>query len=305
MQIIHKIVLDLNKPTRTNTIILKKGDSNSVKLQVALHANDRPLDMSTVEQVYWRCATSTGYRDTSIAEILEDEDGNRKNIIEFVVPEAVFAAVGVGSWELEIRTSAPQTYITQTFYTNCENLIYDEEDYLTDEEIELWKDCFARATAAERGAEQVYESLVSLYGLETDPEIYATKEYLDTLIPGASTALNAVTAATEAAYAAAEEAHAAAVATQDSKDNTVTFTSGDTASPVNWASVDVITSGETHASLLRKLSTMVANVRYLEKLIGDTIFGASNIGDGTLTGFAASFYVGTDGRLHYSYTVEE
>ncbi len=70
--------------------------------------------------------------------------------------------------------------------------------------------------------------------------------------------------------------------TGDTKDNTVTFTSGDNANPTNWGNVGQITSGEKQSSLWNKVSLFAKNVRYLWKLMGNT--SLSNIGNGTVTG---------------------
>lgn len=51
--------------------------------------------------------------------------------------------------------------------------------------------------------------------------------------------------------------------TGDTGANTVTFTSGDSASATSWTDVAVIQSGERNDSILGKLSTMIKNVRYL------------------------------------------
>ena len=70
--------------------------------------------------------------------------------------------------------------------------------------------------------------------------------------------------------------------TGDSASNTVTFTSGDSTSPTGWADIVAVASGETHASLFRKFSLAVKNLRYLYKMLGSTDISA--IGDGTVTG---------------------
>lgn len=72
----------------------------------------------------------------------------------------------------------------------------------------------------------------------------------------------------------------------DSKENTVTFTSGDSTNPTGWASINLVESGETHASLFRKFSLVVKNMRYLYRMLGST--DISSIGDGTATGAIAT-----------------
>ena len=58
--------------------------------------------------------------------------------------------------------------------------------------------------------------------------------------------------------------------TGDTENNTVTFTSGDATDPTAWENVNVLSSKEKHSSLLKKISTMFSNVRYLYKLLGTT-----------------------------------
>jgi len=78
--------------------------------------------------------------------------------------------------------------------------------------------------------------------------------------------------------------------TGDTKDNVVTFTSGDSATPTGWTDVGVIGSGEKHSSLWRKVSLFAKNVRYLWKLMGST--SLNGIGDGTVTGAISSLNTG-------------
>lgn len=56
----------------------------------------------------------------------------------------------------------------------------------------------------------------------------------------------------------------------DSAENTVTFESGDAAEANVWTDVDVLSSGEKHKSILKKISTMFKNIRYLYKMLGNT-----------------------------------
>ncbi len=68
----------------------------------------------------------------------------------------------------------------------------------------------------------------------------------------------------------------------DTDNNIVSFSSGDSTNPTGLADINIVTSGETHASLFRKFSLAVKNLRYLYKLIGTT--DISSVGDGTVTG---------------------
>lgn len=75
--------------------------------------------------------------------------------------------------------------------------------------------------------------------------------------------------------------------TSDTKSNTVTFTSNDetdTSQISSWTSVDKLRSGETHATLFSKISTMFKNIRYLMKILGNESMGTTA---STITGAIA------------------
>lgn len=74
----------------------------------------------------------------------------------------------------------------------------------------------------------------------------------------------------------------------DTAENTAAFTSSDVAdgSASAWTSVSKLSSGEKHSSILKKVSQMFKNVRYLYKMLGTT--DISKIGNGTCTGAISS-----------------
>ena len=67
----------------------------------------------------------------------------------------------------------------------------------------------------------------------------------------------------------------------DSTDNTVSFTSGDDADPMQWTDIAVAKSNEKHSSLWNKATVFFKNARYLHKLIGNSQL---SVGDGTVIG---------------------
>ena len=84
----------------------------------------------------------------------------------------------------------------------------------------------------------------------------------------------------------------------DTAENTATFTSSDVAdgSASTWTNVSKLSSGEKHSSILKKVSQMFKNVRYLYKMLGTT--DISKIGNGTCTGAISSL---NDGLANKSY----
>ena len=82
----------------------------------------------------------------------------------------------------------------------------------------------------------------------------------------------------------------------DSKDNTVTFTSNDSTTGDSTAPA-LLTSGETHASIFSKVSTIFKNVRWLLSKMGTT--DISELGD-TVTGALSTLNSNIEGvKKHY------
>lgn len=88
--------------------------------------------------------------------------------------------------------------------------------------------------------------------------------------------------------------------TGDTKDNIISFTSGDSANPTGWTDVDLITSGGKHSGLWNKVSLFAKNVRYLWKLLGGT--SLSGIGDGTVTGAISALNTGLTSKAASNHT---
>ena len=88
----------------------------------------------------------------------------------------------------------------------------------------------------------------------------------------------------------------------NSQDNTVTFTSNDSTTGDSTAPA-LLTSGETHASIFSKVSTIFKNVRWLLSKMGTT--DISTLGDGTVTGALSTLNSNIDASLetdHQTYT---
>lgn len=88
----------------------------------------------------------------------------------------------------------------------------------------------------------------------------------------------------------------------NSQDNTVTFTSNDSTTGDSTAPA-LLTSGETHASIFSKVSTIFKNVRWLLSKMGTT--DISSLGDGTVTGALSTLNSNIDASLetdHHTYT---
>lgn len=91
--------------------------------------------------------------------------------------------------------------------------------------------------------------------------------------------------------------------TGDTANNVVSFTSGDSQAPDAWTNVELIKTGETHRSLLQKISKMFKNVRWLFSKLGET--DITGIGDGTVTGAISALNSSMTNILFGSFTTKK
>lgn len=204
----HKIDLDFTRPDRKHTVVLKQGSIRSVILQLVLHAEGARMDMTGVMMATMRGVTQAGtviYDDIDITEdIVHDEDGNLTNEILYTLPETATSATGLTVWELELRGSLGEVLTSYNFYTQVENLIYDENDYLHDDDLIGWHDYYIRAmTAADNAEDQASAAATS-----ADEAAASAVESAASADEAAASAEEAATSA-EAAAASAEAAEAA------------------------------------------------------------------------------------------------
>ena len=88
----------------------------------------------------------------------------------------------------------------------------------------------------------------------------------------------------------------------DTAENVVSYTSNDVANPNSYTDVDLLKSGETHKSVLQKISTMFKNIRYLYKMLGTA--DISDLADGTILGALCTLNSNKQDKNCYVYNVK-
>ena len=88
----------------------------------------------------------------------------------------------------------------------------------------------------------------------------------------------------------------------DTAENVVSYTSNDATNPDSYTDVDLLKSGETHKSVLQKISTMFKNIRYLYKMLGTA--DISTLGDGTILGALCTLNSNKQDKNCYTYNVK-
>lgn len=164
MQTIHKLIIDLARPSRSNTIIVKKGDTRSRLLHFILLSNGESFDMSDVA-----IATVKGVKpDDSVifadATIVTDEEGHNTNVVEYTLSDLAMTVAGQVRFEITLTSGTSEILSSFEFYVQVENLLYDENDMLSGSDLSGFRNYLMRALMAATKAESVREELEANMG---------------------------------------------------------------------------------------------------------------------------------------------
>lgn len=134
MKRIYDVMIDLMNP-RQNILCLKRGDKGASAIRFTIMNNGNPFDMSDVS-----VATVKGVKpDKTIiyadATIEKDEEGNNINVIDFDLPEQSTTVIGKSTYELTLQDVGLAIITTFDFYVSVEDLLYNEEDYLSEDDL--------------------------------------------------------------------------------------------------------------------------------------------------------------------------
>lgn len=158
MQVEYDLVVDFARPSKSNTIIISEGDTNSRLCHFTLLTNKSPMDMSMVT-----VATVMGVKeDGSViyddATIVTDDDDNMLNEVEYTVPAAITDTSGTVTMTIRLLGS-DQTQITSfEFYLKVRNALYNEDDLVSESDLTGFRDLLNRALTAIQKIEAMTEN---------------------------------------------------------------------------------------------------------------------------------------------------
>lgn len=125
MTIPYIFLIDLARPTRTNKLLIKQGDSNSRKLQFVLMYDTKAYDMTDVIAAVVSIKLPDGSTIADMADILTDDDGNQINKLEYVITDVVTENYGTADLVVQLVNQDNSVLETFDFYILIRNEIYE------------------------------------------------------------------------------------------------------------------------------------------------------------------------------------
>jgi hypothetical protein len=152
MDVKYNFVVDLARPSKTNTMLVSQGDSNSRTAMFTLMNDGRQFDLSEAIAAYVTAKTVTGKTIVDAANctiVTEEKDGKtvKTNRITYTLPAQITEMSG--RTILTITIQAVNSILTTfEFYVDTRNELYAENNYSDEDDLSGFHDLLNRALSA-------------------------------------------------------------------------------------------------------------------------------------------------------------
>lgn len=158
MVVNYNLVVDFARPSKSNTILIAEDDANSRNCRFTLLADKQPFDMTDVVTAVVNGILPDGSIVIDEATIVKDADENNTNVVEYLVPNAFAATPGSITLTISLNDNLGSRITSFEFYLKVRNALYNEDDYINDEDLDGFRDLLARSQAALEKMEQMTEN---------------------------------------------------------------------------------------------------------------------------------------------------
>lgn len=155
MQVKYDLVVDFARPTKSNTIIIAEGDANSRVAHFVLLANKLPMQMTDVTVATVKAIKDDGSVIFGDARIIEDDNGNKLNEVEYIIPASMTDYAGNVTMTISLMSSMNELITSWEFYLKVRNALYNEDDYVSESDLSGFRDLLNRSEAAVKKIEEM------------------------------------------------------------------------------------------------------------------------------------------------------
>lgn len=151
----YNMIVDFARPQKSNTVIVAENDVDSRQCNFRLLFDKEPFDMTGVVQ-----ATVMGVKGDqsyvySPAVIVKDEDDNNTNELYWIIPADITEDAGVCTLTITLADDQGAAISSFEFYVKVRNALYNEDDFINDDDKQGLRDLLARMQAALAAIEQM------------------------------------------------------------------------------------------------------------------------------------------------------
>ena len=152
----YNMIVDFARPQKSNTVIVAENDVDSRQCNFRLLFDKQPFDMTGVVQAtVWGVKSGQGGQVYSPATIVQDEQGNNINEIYWVIPADITEDAGVVTLTVTLADNVGASISSFEFYVKVRNALYNEDDFIDDDEKNGLRDLISRCVSAVTAIEEM------------------------------------------------------------------------------------------------------------------------------------------------------
>lgn len=153
LEVNYLFTVDLARPSKSNTLLISKGDTGTRVLTFVLLENGKQFDMSGANSAYLSAKTASGTTvvDSQNCEILttKDKDGKtvNDNKIRYTIPYQISESAGRSTMDITIMGDGKRITSFE-FYVDTRSELYDTDTYSDKDDISGFRDLLNKAMTA-------------------------------------------------------------------------------------------------------------------------------------------------------------
>lgn len=148
MKVKYNMVVDFARPNKSNTILVSENDANSRVCHFTLLYDRTPFDMSDVTSALIKGVAGETQKIFDDCEILRDDLGEKTNEIEYTLPAEVTQYTGTVVMTITLGSETGETITSFEFYVKIRNTLYNEDDYVEEDDMKSFRDLLIKTQAA-------------------------------------------------------------------------------------------------------------------------------------------------------------
>ena len=148
MYVNYRMVVDFARPNKSNTILVAEDDANSRNCLFTLLFDKAPFDMTGVVTAEVRAIKPSGAVVIDTAHLHLDEEDHLINEIDYLLPSSLTDETGTVTLTITLSDNLGARITSFEFYLKIRNALYNEDDYIDDDDMAGFRDLLNRTRAA-------------------------------------------------------------------------------------------------------------------------------------------------------------
>ena len=154
----YNMIIDFARPQKSNTIVVMENDAETRNCNFKLLFDKQDFDMTGVVSAVVKGVTQSGSTIWDTATIKEDTQGNYINELSYLIPLAVTENVGNVTMTITLEGENHETITSFEFYIKARNILYNEDDVISEDDMDGFRDLLVRSQAALARMEELVQN---------------------------------------------------------------------------------------------------------------------------------------------------